>query len=200
MNTIAIIAAVAAILIFGVLVVKYIKSKTNSKPRIDVFDENLGDDETIKTASELCQVESHGPEPVPEPDTDNTYTPKDTSEIEVVEPEDINPISQENQICPFEIKTLKNGDIIKTDADRTDGVDPLGELEKIIATAPKTETKKTGKKTDKKVTKTKVVKKTTKKTAKKTKATKYVTPVIKVAEADAVAPKKRGRKSKKKEG
>jgi hypothetical protein len=196
MNTIAIIAAVAALLIFGVLVVKFIKSKTNSKPRIDVFDENLGDDETIKTASELCQVESHGPEPVPEPDTDNTYTPKDTSEIEVVEPEDINPISQENQICPFEIKTLKNGDIIKTDADRTDGVDPLGELEKIIATAPKTEIKKTSKKCGKKTTKST---KTTKKTKGK-KTQKFTVPVVKVVEVPAETPKKRGRKSKKKEG
>lgn len=194
MNTIAIIATAFAVIILGVLVVKFVKSK--SKTKVDVFAEDLGDDETIKTASELCQVESHGPEPVPEPDTDNTYTPKDTSEIEVVEPEDINPISQENQICPFEIKTLKNGDIIKTDADRTDGVDPLGELEKIIATAPKTEIKKTSKKGGKKTTKST---KTTKKTKGK-KTQKFTVPVVKVVEVPVETPKKRGRKSKKKEG
>lgn len=197
MNTIAIIATAFAVIILGVLAVKFVKSK--SKVKVDVFAEDLGDDETIKTASELCQVESHGPEPVPEPDTDNTYTPKDTSEIEVVEPEDINPISQENQICPFEIKTLKNGDIIKTDADRTDGVDPLGELEKIIATAPKTETKKTSKKSGKKTTKSTKATKPVKKTKGK-KTQKFTVPVVKVVEVPAETPKKRGRKSKKKEG
>ena len=197
MNTIAIIATAFAVIILGVLVVKFVKSK--SKTKVDVFAEDLGEDKTIQTASELCKVNVAGPEPTPEPDTDNTYTPGDTSEIAVVEPEEINPISLENQICPFEIKTLKNGDIIKTDADRTDGVDPLGELEKIIATAPKTETKKTSKKGGKKTTKSTKTVKTTKKTKGK-KTQKFTVPVVKVVEVPAETPKKRGRKSKKKEG
>ena len=93
----------------------------------------------------------------------------------------------------------KNGDIIKTDADRTDGVDPLGELEKIIATAPKTEIKKTSKKGGKKTTKSTKSTKSVKKTKGK-KTQKFTVPVVKVVEVPAETPKKRGRKSKKKEG
>lgn len=196
MNTIAIIAAAFAVIILSVLVVKFVKSK--SKVKVDVFAEDLGEDKTIQTASELCKVNVAGPEPTPEPDTDNTYTPGDTSEIAVVEPEEINPISLENQICPFEIKE-KNGDIIKTDADRTDGPDPLAELEKIIASAPKTETKNTSKKGGKKTTKSTKATKSVKKTKGK-KTQKFTVPVVKVVEVPAETPKKRGRKSKKKEG
>ena len=191
-STIIIIAAIVLVVAF---VVKHLISKRLSKETTDVFEASTESDETIATASQLCNVSVTGPEPMPKPDTDNTFTPKDTSEIEVVEPEEITPISEENQICPFEIKSDGNGNIIKTDADREGGVDPLAELEKMIAAAPKTETKKSGKKTGKKAAKT--AKKTTKKTGKKTKTTKYVTPTVKSTEVETIAPKKRGRKAKK---
>ena len=209
MNTTT-IAIIGVLVIVVALVVKHFVSKKVSKEAVDVFEENLND-ETIKTASELCKENVAGPEPAPKPDVDNTFTPTDTSAITVVEPEEINAISEENQICPFEIKTDGQGNIIKTDADRNGGVDPLAEIEKMLAEAPKTtkkETKKTGKKTVKKPTRT--AKKAAKKAAKKVTVpvvkkveTKPELPgvrFVKPIEVDAVAPKKRGRKSKKKEG
>ena len=209
MNTIT-IAIIGVLVIVVALVVKHLVSKKISKEAVDVFEENLND-ETIKTASELCKVNVAGPEPAPKPDVDNTFTPTDTSTITVVEPEEINAISEENQICPFEIKTDGQGNIIKTDADRNGGVDPLAEIEKMLAEAPKTtkkETKKTGKKTVKKPTRT--AKKAAKKAAKKVTVpavkkveTKPELPgvrFVKPIEVDAIAPKKRGRKSKKNEG
>lgn len=208
MNTIT-IAIIGVLVIVVVLVVKHLVSKKVSNEAVDVFEENLND-ETIKTASELCKENVAGPEPAPKPDVDNTFTPTDTSAITVVEPEEINGISEENQICPFEIKTDGQGNIIKTDADRNGGVDPLAEIEKMLAEAPKTtkkETKKTNKKTAKKPTRT--AKKAAKKAAKK-----VTVPAIKTVETKpelpgvrfvkpievAVTPKKRGRKSKKNEG
>ena len=208
MNTIT-IAIIGVVIVVVALVVKHLVSKKISKEAVDVFEENLND-ETIKTASELCKENVAGPEPAPKPDVDNTFTPTDTSAITVVEPEEINAISEENQICPFEIKTDGQGNIIKTDADRNGGVDPLAEIEKMLAEAPKTtkkETKKTGKKTAKKPTRT--AKKAAKKAAKK-----VTVPAVKKVETKpelpgvrfvkpievAVTPKKRGRKSKKNEG
>lgn len=208
MNTIT-IAIIGVVIVVVALVVKHLVSKKISKEAVDVFEENLND-ETIKTASELCKENVAGPEPAPKPDVDNTFTPTDTSAITVVEPEEINGISEENQICPFEIKTDGQGNIIKTDADRNGGVDPLAEIEKMLAEAPKTtnkETKKTGKKTVKKPTRT--AKKAAKKAAKK-----VTVPAVKKVETKpelpgvrfvkpievAVTPKKRGRKSKKNEG
>ena len=208
MNTIT-IAIIGVLVIVVALVVKHLVSKKVSNEAVDVFEENLND-ETIKTASELCKENVAGPEPAPKPDVDNTFTPTDTSAITVVEPEEINGISEENQICPFEIKTDGQGNIIKTDADRDGGVDPLAEIEKMLAEAPKTtkkETKKPGKKTVKKPTRT--AKKAAKKAAKK-----VTVPAVKIVETKpelpgvrfvkpievAVTPKKRGRKSKKNEG
>lgn len=212
MNTIT-IAIIGVVIVVVALVVKHLVSKKVSKEAVDVFEENLND-ETIKTASELCKENVAGPEPAPKPDVDNTFTPTDTSAITVVEPEEINAISEENQICPFEIKTDGQGNIIKTDADRNGGVDPLAEIEKMLAEAPKTtkketkkETKKPGKKTVKKPTRT--AKKAAKKAAKK-----VTVPAVKTVETKpelpgvrfvkpievAVTPKKRGRKSKKNEG
>lgn len=208
MNTTTIVI-IGVLVIVVALVVKHLVSKKVSKEAVDVFEENLND-ETIKTASELCKENVAGPEPAPKPDVDNTFTPTDTSAITVVEPEEINAISEENQICPFEIKTDGQGNIIKTDADRNGGVDPLAEIEKMLAEAPKTtkkETKKTGKKTAKKPTRT--AKKAAKKAAKK-----VTVPAVKKVETKpelpgvrfvkpievAVTPKKRGRKSKKNEG
>ena len=208
MNTTTIVI-IGVLVIVVALVVKHLVSKKISKEAVDVFEENLND-ETIKTASELCKENVAGPEPAPKPDVDNTFTPTDTSAITVVEPEEINAISEENQICPFEIKTDGQGNIIKTDADRNGGVDPLAEIEKMLAEAPKTtkkETKKTGKKTVKKPTRT--AKKAAKKAAKK-----VTVPAVKKVETKpelpgvrfvkpievAVTPKKRGRKSKKNEG
>lgn len=205
MNTTTIVI-IGVLVIVVALVVKHLVSKKVSKEAVDVFEENLND-ETIKTASELCKENVAGPEPAPKPDVDNTFTPTDTSAITVVEPEEINAISEENQICPFEIKTDGQGNIIKTDADRNGGVDPLAEIEKMLAEAPKTtkkETKKTGKKTVKKPTRT--AKKAAKKAAKK-----VTVPAVKKVETKpelpgvrfvkpievAVTPKKRGRKSKK---
>lgn len=209
MNTIT-IAIIGVVIVVIALVVKHLVSKKISKEAVDVFEENLTD-ETIKTASELCKENVAGPEPAPKPDVDNTFTPTDTSAITVVEPEEINGISEENQICPFEIKTDGQGNIIKTDSDRDGGVDPLAEIEKMLAEAPKTtkkETKKTGKKTGKKPTRT--AKKAAKKAAKKVTVpavkkveTKPELPgvrFVKPIEVDAIAPKKRGRKSKKNEG
>ena len=208
MNTITIAIIGVAIVVIA-LVVKHLVSKKISKEAVDVFEENLND-ETIKTASELCKENVAGPEPAPKPDVDNTFTPTDTSAITVVEPEEINGISEENQICPFEIKTDGQGNIIKTDSDRDGGVDPLAEIEKMLAEAPKTtkkETKKTGKKTGKKPTRT--AKKAAKKAAKKvtvpavrTVETKPELPDVRVVKPIevAVTPKKRGRKSKKNEG
>jgi len=208
MNTITIAIIGVAIVVIA-LVVKHLVSKKISKEAVDVFEENLND-ETIKTASELCKENVAGPEPAPKPDVDNTFTPTDTSAITVVEPEEINGISEENQICPFEIKTDGQGNIIKTDSDRDGGVDPLAEIEKMLAEAPKTtkkEPKKPGKKTVKKPTRT--AKKAAKKAAKK-----VTVPAVKTVETKpelpdvrfvkpievAVTPKKRGRKSKKNEG
>lgn len=208
MNTTTIVI-IGVLVIVVALVVKHLVSKKISKEAVDVFEENLND-ETIKTASELCKENVAGPEPAPKPDVDNTFTPTDTSAITVVEPEEINAISEENQICPFEIKTDGQGNIIKTDADRNGGVDPLAEIEKMLAEAPKTtkkETKKPGKKTVKKPTRT--AKKAAKKAAKK-----VTVPAVKKVETKpelpgvrfvkpievAVTPKKRGRKSKKNEG
>ena len=205
MNTTTIVI-IGVLVIVVALVVKHLVSKKVSNEAVDVFEENLND-ETIKTASELCKENVAGPEPAPKPDVDNTFTPTDTSAITVVEPEEINAISEENQICPFEIKTDGQGNIIKTDADRNGGVDPLAEIEKMLAEAPKTtkkETKKTGKKTVKKPTRT--AKKAAKKAAKK-----VTVPAVKKVETKpelpgvrfvkpievAVTPKKRGRKSKK---
>ena len=213
MNTTTIVI-IGVLVIVVALVVKHLVSKKVSKEAVDVFEENLND-ETIKTASELCKENVAGPEPAPKPDVDNTFTPTDTSTITVVEPEEINAISEENQICPFEIKTDGQGNIIKTDADRNGGVDPLAEIEKMLAEAPKTtkketkkETKKPGKKTVKKPTRT--AKKAAKKAAKKVTVpavkkveTKPELPgvrFVKPIEVDAIAPKKRGRKSKKNEG
>jgi hypothetical protein len=208
MNTITIAIIGVAIVVIA-LVVKHLVSKKISKEAVDVFEENLND-ETIKTASELCKENVAGPEPAPKPDVDNTFTPTDTSAITVVEPEEINGISEENQICPFEIKTDGQGNIIKTDSDRDGGVDPLAEIEKMLAEAPKTtkkETKKTGKKTGKKPTRT--AKKAAKKAAKKvtvpavrTVETKPELPDVRFVKPIevAVTPKKRGRKSKKNEG
>lgn len=208
MNTIT-IAIIGVVIVVVALVVKHLVSKKISKEAVDVFEENLND-ETIKTASELCKENVAGPEPAPKPDVDNTFTPTDTSAITVVEPEEINGISEENQICPFEIKTDGQGNIIKTDSDRDGGVDPLAEIEKMLAEAPKTtkkETKKTGKKTGKKPTRT--AKKAAKKAAKKvtvpavrTVETKPELPDVRFVKPIevAVTPKKRGRKSKKNEG
>lgn len=208
MNTIT-IAIIGVLVIVVALVVKHLVSKKVSNEAVDVFEENLND-ETIKTASELCKENVAGPEPAPKPDVDNTFTPTDTSAITVVEPEEINGISEENQICPFEIKTDGQGNIIKTDSDRDGGVDPLAEIEKMLAEAPKTtkkETKKTGKKTGKKPTRT--AKKAAKKAAKKvtvpavrTVETKPELPDVRFVKPIevAVTPKKRGRKSKKNEG
>ena len=209
MNTTT-IAIIGVLVIVVALVVKHLVSKKISKEAVDVFEENLND-ETIKTASELCKENVAGPEPAPKPDVDNTFTPTDTSAITVVEPEEINAISEENQICPFEIKTDGQGNIIKTDADRNGGVDPLAEIEKMLAEAPKTtkkETKKTGKKTVKKPTRTakkaakKAAKKVTVPTVKKVETKPELPSVrfVKPIEVDVIAPKKRGRKSKKKEG
>lgn len=186
MNTIT-IAIIGVVIVVVALVVKHLVSKKVSKEAVDVFEENLND-ETIKTASELCKENVAGPEPAPKPDVDNTFTPTDTSAITVVEPEEINAISEENQICPFEIKTDGQGNIIKTDADRNGGVDPLAEIEKMLAEAPKTtkketkkETKKPGKKTVKKPTRT--AKKAAKKAAKK-----VTVPAVKTVETKPELP------------